>query len=288
MTANPALLLIGHGSRSDAGVDQFHGLADAVSAARPGVMTQRGLIEFGPPDLDTGIDALVSRGATTVVAVPLVLLGAGHLKDDGPTALGQARLRHPGLHTLYAREIGIHPHVLEAAAQRARAAGGATSDAVVLVARGSTDPDANADLAKVARLLADGRGLGMGGRTDSTLGIVEPAFVSLAQPDLRSALERCHHLGAQTITVALYFLFTGVLPQRVVRQAREWAATRSGTTVAVGEEIGVDRRIAQVVWERYDQALGGGVVMNCDCCIYRTPLPGYEARVGTRPRGWLP
>jgi cobalt/nickel transport system ATP-binding protein len=51
--------------------------------------------------------------------------------------------------------------------------------------------------------------------------------------------------------------------------------------VAVGGELGPDVRLARLVLERYEEARGGGAVMNCDCCLYRTPLPGYDARVGT-------
>jgi hypothetical protein len=55
---------------------------------------------------------------------------------------------------------------------------------VLLVGRGSTDPDANAEICKVARLLWEGRGLRL----------VEPAFVSLAEPGVAAGLERCRLL----------------------------------------------------------------------------------------------
>src|SRR5205085_3705600 len=101
---------------------------------------------------------------------------------------------------------GIHPLVLAVAEDRVRAGIGGDADgdgvaedhAVVVVGRGSSDPDANADLCKVARLLWDGRGLAM----------VEPAFVSLAAPDVAAALERCRRLGAPRIAVVPYLLST--------------------------------------------------------------------------------
>ena len=52
---------------------------------------------------------------------------------------------------------------------------------VLLVGRGSTDPDANAEVHKAARLLWEGRGYAG----------VETAFVSLAAPDVPSGLDRC-------------------------------------------------------------------------------------------------
>ena len=307
----PALLLIGHGSRSAAGVDQYWMLADVVRRLRPQLTMGCGFIELARPDLDGAIDDLVDRGVTSVIAVPLVLLGAGHLKTDGPAALSRGRVRHPDVEFTYARDLGIHPAVLGVAQDRIRAAvdgsardrrpaaglgsrprssrqpGGGrgwgpardgeaeSSRAVVLVGRGSSDPDANADLYKVGRLLADSRGLGM----------VEPAFVSLARPSVTDALDRCRRLGASTVAVVPYFLFTGLLVERIERQARAWAERHPDVQVVVGSELGPDERVGRLVIERYDEARTGGAVMNCDCCIYRTALPGYGHRVGAPAAG---
>ena len=231
-----------------------------------------GFIELAEPDLDEAIDRLVAGGASSVVAVPLVLLGAGHLKNDGPAALARGRERHPHVALHYARDLGIHPTPLEVASERIAATvdGDAGEWAAVVVSRGSSDPDATADLYKVARLLWDGRGLAT----------VEPAFVSLAPPDVAAALDRCAALGARRIAVVPYFLFTGILVDRIADQATQWAADHPSVEVRVGPELGPDRRIAQLVLARYREAVEGDVRMNCDCCAYRVAMPGYENRVG--------
>lgn len=267
--AHPALLLVGHGSRSAAGVAEYWALARAVQDHAPGLAVGCGFIELAEPDLATAIDALVERGAASVVAVPLVLLGAGHLKNDGPSVLHAARARHPGTTFRYARDLGIHPSVLAVAEDRVRAA---DADGVVLVGRGSTDPDANADLYKVSRLLADAVGLG----------VVEPAFVSLAPPSVPAALDRARRLGAQRIAVVPYFLFRGVLVERIRVQTTAWAADHPSLDVRHGAHLGPDPRIARLVLERHDEAIRGDVRMNCDCCIYRVAIPGHEHRVGIR------
>jgi cobalt/nickel transport system ATP-binding protein len=210
------------------------------------------------------------------VGFPLVLLGAGHLKNDGPATLARARHRHPAASFAYARDLGIHPSVLSVAADRiaegvaSSSAAGPGEAAVVLVGRGSSDPDANADLHKVARLLQDTCGLGW----------AEPAFVSLAPPSVPAALDRCRRLGARAVAVVPYFLFTGVLVERIAAQAAAWAVAHPGVGVVVGPYLGPDPRIASLVLDRYTEAVAGEARMNCDCCVYRTPLPGHEHRVG--------
>jgi cobalt/nickel transport system ATP-binding protein len=193
------------------------------------------------------------------------------MKDDGPAALHRGRHRHPGVRFAYARHLGLHPLVLDVATERIRTAvgdGDPGQTAVVVVGRGSSDPDANADLYKVARLLWDSRGLAT----------VEPAFVSLARPDVAAALERCRLLGAARIVVVPYFLFTGVLVDRIAAQVAEWAAAHPDVDARPGPHLGADPRIARLVVDRYHEALAGDAHMNCDLCVYRHPLPGYEHR----------
>src|SRR5262249_962818 len=142
--------------------------------------------------------------------------------------------------------------------------------AVVLVGRGSSDPDANADLYKVGRLLQDSRGLGS----------VEPAFVSLAPPSVPEALERCRRPGPTTVPVVPYFLCTGSRADATHGQADAGAAEPPDAPVRHGAPLGPDARLARLVLERHHEAIEGEARMNCDCCVYRVALPGYEEQVG--------
>jgi sirohydrochlorin ferrochelatase len=247
MLADPSLLVIGHGSRDPGGVAEYWRFVDLVTRATD-IPVGGGFIELSEPDLDTAIDKLVADGAEHVVAVPLVLLGAGHMKLDGPAALTRARQRHAHVRFDYGRALGIHPLVLDLAADRIPR----ETDAVVVVGRGSSDPDANADLYKISRLLQDATGVA----------VVEPAFVSLADPRVPVAVERCRRLGADRVAVVPYFLFTGVLVERIGDQAGAAGATAY-------PHLGDDARLVDLVLERYREALDGETRMNCDGCKYR-------------------
>ncbi|MFY9807515.1 MAG: CbiX/SirB N-terminal domain-containing protein, partial [Pseudonocardiaceae bacterium] len=269
-----AMLVVGHGSRDADGVDEFWALASTIRAAAGDLVTGFGFIEMASPTVDEAIDDLVAGGATEIVSVPLVLLAAGHLKNDGPAALARARARHPTVYFSLARDLGIEPRVLEVAAERIRdAAGDADPEklGVALIGRGSSDPDACADLWKVSRLLADGRGLG----------IVEPGFISVATPTVDETLERLRLLGAGTAVVAPFFLFPGVLLNRIYAEAAAWAQGHPEVEIRGAHHLGSDPRLARLVLERYREARAGDVRMNCDLCAYRVQLPGYESKVGT-------
>ena len=308
----PPLLLAAHGTRDPAGVAAFAALADRVGAlaAAAGTQAAGGFIELSPPPVRDAVAALepaaraaAPDGGARIVAVPLMLSAAGHAKGDIPAALARERARHPGLDWLYARPLGPHPILIDLLAARIAAAANpppaanpspanpapaarlspadrapapanpAPADpapAVLLVGRGSTDPDANADVVKTSRLLWEGR----------EFPLAETAFVSLARPDVAEGLERCRLLGARRIVVARYFLFPGVLPDRVAQQAEDYARAHPELDIRCADVLGDCDEIAALVYQRYQEALAGDIRMNCDMCVYRTALPGFEHRVG--------
>jgi sirohydrochlorin cobaltochelatase len=151
-------------------------------------------------------------------------------------------------------------------ARRLAEAGARPEDPVVLVAGGSADPDANAQVAAAARLLWEGRDWPS----------VDVAFASTTRPTVPEALERLRLLGSSRVSVASFFLGPGYLPRLVERQA----VSVPGVEVVVSQPLGVSHELSALVLQRYDEALGADLRMNCDVCMYRTALPGREGRVG--------
>jgi sirohydrochlorin cobaltochelatase len=201
-----------------------------------------------------------------------MLLAAGHAKDDIPATLVREKMSHPEVNFHYGRALGIRPELLELMDGRVSAVvpeDEREKTAVLVVGRGSSDPDANSDLAKIARLFYEGRPYPM----------VETAFVSLAPPSVPEALERCERLGVRRVVVFSYFLFTGVLEERIREQCEAFGA-ESGLEVRYAGYFGPDARVADLVLERYREACSGDIRMNCDVCVHRVALPGFEDRVG--------
>ena len=274
------LLIIGHGTRDATGVAQFRQLIGRVRDRSAGWLpaVDGGFIELSDPSVSEVVPrlaagALASGGPAELVAVPLVLSAAGHGKGDIPAALAREQVRHPGLGYRYGRPLGPHPVLLDVLEARIDAALGAEARGgthVVLVGRGSTDPDGNAEVAKVARLLWEGRGY-----ADVAL-----SFISLTGPSVPAALERARRLGAERIVVAPYFLFAGVLPDRVTAQADAFAEQHREIDVRVAGLIGACDELAGLVLERYAEALHGDIRMNCDTCAYRIAMPGFADKVG--------
>jgi len=267
----PPLLLVGHGTVDAAGVAEFVAFTGRLRArlGAEGVDVDGGFIELAKPTVHEAWSALAAAGHRRVAAVPLVLVAAGHAKGDIPAALQREVLRDPGSGYVMGRPLGPHPVLQQLLAARI-AEVSAADTAVLLVGRGSTDPDANAEVCKVARLLQEGR----------DYDFVEPAFVSLAAPDVPAGLARCRALGARRVVVAPYFLFDGVLPRRVTAQARAFGEEHPDLDVRVAPYLGDTDELAGLVVERYREARHGDIRMNCDTCAYRVLLPGFEDKLG--------
>ena len=278
MTGLP-LLVVGHGTRSHSGVAEFNALMDRLQRRQdaPYCAAAGGFIELSRPPVTEAVAVLVGQGHRELVALPLVLVAAGHGKGDIPAALRREQVRHPGMSYSYGRPLGPHPRLLEILERRIEKVLGDSERAdnhVLLVGHGSTDPDANAEIAKVARLLWEGRGYAS----------VEPSFVSLAHPDVPAGLEKLRRLGARRIVVAPYVLFPGAMPDRIVAQTGAFAIEHPDLAIGAAELIGDCEELADLVIERYLEAVCGDIRMNCDTCIYRAAMPGFGDRVGQPQR----
>ncbi|AFZ71375.1 sirohydrochlorin chelatase [Natronobacterium gregoryi] len=269
-----AVLVVGHGSRRERSNEQVRDIAADLESAI-GVPVVAGFIEFAEPSLMDALSTLAAK-ASTITVVHCSLFAAGHVKNDVPLALNVARERydveiHNGSH------IGVHRSILEllddriAAVERDRGIDREQATVeVVLTARGSSDPDANGDVFKLARMLYEGRSFGR----------VEPAFVGITDPRLETAVsERVVH-DPDAIVVVPYMLGDGVLTQRLYGWVDELDEEHDDVAIGVSRPLGTDRRLVEVLADRYRQARRGGVDMSCDTCKYKVRLPGHEDEVG--------
>src|SRR4028118_652406 len=171
----PAFLVVGHGTRDPRGVREFHELIGLVRERNPGLPVEGGFIELSRPPISECVNRLAEEAARNVAAVPLMLLAAGHAKDDIPATLVREKMSHPQMSFRYGRALGIRPELLELMEERISAIvpeDEKEETAVLVVGRGSSDPDANSDLFKIARLFYEGR----------PCPTVESAYVSMTPP----------------------------------------------------------------------------------------------------------
>ena len=278
------VLICGHGSRNRQAVAEFAQLAEGLRAQLPGVPVEYGYLEFARPILRDGLESLRAQGVKRVLAVPGMLFAAGHAKNDIPSVLNTYSAE-TGLRIDYGRELGVDLSMIQAAGARIREALDAADAAalargevpvplsdslLVVVGRGSSDPDANSNVSKVARMLVEGFGFGWGETVYS--GVTFP----LVEPGLRHAVK----LGFRRIVVFPYFLFSGVLVSRIRQHTQLVAADHPELEFVDASYLGDHPLVINTFLERVQEVVRGETQMNCSLCKYRAQVLGFETEVG--------
>lgn len=276
MTEKLGVMLCGHGSRDEDAVTEFAVLARHLKQKLPQYPVEFGYLEFATPIIRNGLDALKAQGVNRVLAVPGMLFAAGHAKNDIPSVLNTYAAQND-LRIDYGKELGIDPKMMRAAGDRIQDTLNTLSKDIAIhetlllvVGRGASDPDANSNVSKVTRILWEGFGFGW----------AETAYSGVTFPLVAPALEHATRLGFKRIIIFPYFLFTGILVQRIYDATDEVAAKHPDIEFVKAPYLNDHAQVIETFVERIEQILTGDVAMNCQMCKYRTQVLGFEAEVG--------
>ncbi len=270
------VMVCGHGSRNRLAVEEFARIAERLRDLMPDHPVEYGYLEFANPIIKDGLDKLREQDVNRILAVPGMLFAAGHAKNDIPSVLNTYAAEH-GITIDYGKDLGIDPKMLKAAGERVQQALDASDESIpleetmlVVAGRGASDPDANSNVSKVTRLLWEGFGFGWAETVYS--GVTFP----LVEPGLRQAAK----LGFRKIIVFPYFLFTGVLVNRIYQHMELVSRDHPEIQFVKAPYLNDHPMVIETFKERVGQILTGDNTMNCGMCKYRAQVLGFEADVG--------
>ncbi len=237
----PTLLIIAHGSRDPRHAATVDALRARVRSLRPGLRVEAAFLEFNAPRVPQVLARLAAEDATEVIALPLLLTRAFHAKTDIPAVLREATARHPRLSVRQAEVLGPSPLLMDALERRLYEAGLRPADrpstGIVLASAGSTDPEAIAVIAEIAR---EWRHTGWCA--------VRPAFASASLPRTEDAVRALRAEGVARVAVAPYVIAPGHLPDRIAHGAQAAGADLLAPVLGPAPEL------ARLLLRRYDEA----------------------------------
>ncbi|MFJ4032869.1 sirohydrochlorin chelatase [Streptomyces griseoluteus] len=237
MHHKPVLLIVAHGSRDPRHAATVHALVARVRSMRPDLRVVTGFLDFNVPSVGGVLQSLAAGGVREVVAQPLLLTRAFHAKADIPAVLREAP---PGVRVRQAEVLGPSPLLVSALERRLYEAGVRPADksstGVVLASAGSSDAEAIAVIADIAREWW---------RTGWCA--VRPAFASARLPRTEDAVRELRAQGCERVAVAPYVLAPGFLPDRIARGAAD--------ADVLADVLGPAPEVARALLDRYTEAL---------------------------------
>lgn len=262
------LLMIGHGTTNPGGrqaLIDFAARYEALDPCRPVIPC---FLELTTPTIIEGVERCVQAGHTDLSALPILLFAARHNKFDVTNELDRARDRYPQVRFHYGRHFGITPAILELWQERLTQLDEVehnpqqiprSQTVLLFVGRGSSDPDANGDVAKLARMVWEGSGYQT----------VETCFIGITHPRLEEGFRRARFYQPRRIIVLPYFLFTGTLMEKIQRLTAAEQAQFPEIQITALPEMGIHPYLFQVIRDREIETQQGQVTMNCEMCKFR-------------------
>ena len=262
------IIICGHGSRAKIAEEEFSLLAKGLRARFPTLKIEYGFLEYSSPNIHMALDRLREQGVNNIFAVPGMLFAATHAKNDIPSVLTTYKETYPELTIAYGKELGLHDEMISAFQHRVSESLGYSSDEnngvpaagelydtmLVVVGRGTSVVDANADAAKLTRIISENLGFGWS----------ETVYSGVTYPSVGRGLEMALKLGFKKIVIAPYFLFGGRLIDRIYAYVDKVAAENPDVEFIKADYLRDQShvlntfitRIAEIAQPRQDNEMG--------------------------------
>ena len=271
------LVIAGHGSRDADGTREFEEALMLLKQRQPDRVITHGFLEFATPTIDEALRENVRMGSRKIVMVPGILFAASHGKNDMPVELLSVKPEFPEVEFHYGGPMGIHPLLLKLFQERIINAEAQSAQMIprhesllVVVGRGTTDPDVNSNVNKLARMVEEGMGFGSS----------YVCYSGTAKPLVADGIARAAQMGYRRVVVIPYFLFTGILIKRIYSAVDEVQPKFPDVEGLIAGYLGGHPHVTDVWGEKAREALVGINSSNCSLCKYRTQIVGYEGEVG--------
>ena len=261
LPANSGIIICGHGSRAKIAEEEFSLLATGLRARFPQLEVEYGFLEYSSPNIHMALDRLIAKGITNIYAVPGMLFSATHAQNDIPSVLTTYMQKNPALTIKYGQELGLHDEMIMAFQHRIMEAvdlaempqpGDLYDTMLVVVGRGTSVAQANAEVSKLTRIVAENMGFGW----------CETVYSGVSFPSVGRGLEMVLKLGFKKIVVAPYFLFSGKLIGRIHGYIDKVVAQHPDVSISVADYLRDQSHVINTFVERIEETVSQPAVNN--------------------------
>lgn len=248
------ILICGHGTRKERGAKAFQEFAERFAAQTIDYEVEYGFLELSEPDFETGVKRLLEKGVTEIIAIPVFLFTGVHMERDIPYALN-------GLHEKYkvkiqlANYIGTCNEMVEYGVQliieTLKDKDWKIDETAFLgLGIGASKAEANADLAKMTRLIQEKQNYPFA---------INAYTSSMTYPALPVALDWLKVLPFKNIMMLPFVFFPGVYMDKANDTMEVFAKENPDKNIAIAPLLGDMNGLFQVLNTRLQEVLDGKV-----------------------------
>ncbi|MDR7072426.1 sirohydrochlorin chelatase [Fictibacillus barbaricus] len=240
-----ALLLICHGSRLKEGSEQAKSFVQQCIESIDTPIKEICFLELAEPSIKEGFETCIKKGATKIAVVPVLLLSANHSKRDIPDELIKLRNQYPAVEITYGRPFGVHESISDLLWEKINNKVSSLKDTshVLLIGRGSSDPDVKRDLELIAKQL----------RERYRVPQIQACFLTGSKPRFEDALTKIQEACDQVVIVP-YLLFTGLLLKGINKTINEYKG-HNEKEIMICEALGYHPILRKVLETRINETL---------------------------------
>jgi len=244
------ILIIGHGSRNKTGNGQILEFTQQMRKRQPQWSIEVCYIELADYLIDEGLKDAAQK-AERVIVIPLILNAAGHVKEEIPEYIKIAQKESPDTQFVYAKHLGSTELILKVLNRYLKesmlslAMPDPKTTGVIVLGRGSSDHLANGEMAKMTRWIYE--------TNDHEL--VDLAFTGVAYPRLETIVQRQVKLGMKQVIILPYYLFDGILIERIDLQLERLMKQYPDISFAKSSYFGFEQEVYELFEQRVNEVL---------------------------------
>jgi sirohydrochlorin ferrochelatase len=240
-----AVLVICHGSRLKSAKEEAKAFAEQSLKKVEAPIKEICFLELATPTIEQGFVQCMRKGATRICVIPLLLLSAVHAKQDIPNELSRLQSLYPEILITYGTPIGANPGILHIILDKIKETGEEIHpDAnILLVGRGSSDPDVKKDLGEIANMF----------HQHAAVKQTDICFLTAAKPVFEEALNSAVKSFSSQVFIVPYLLFTGLLMNGIERKIRE----KKNNKLILTDYLGSHPEMIKIFSQKINDTLNG-------------------------------
>lgn len=254
------VLVVGHGSRVQRSNADFENFIREFQKRIPERDVKISYVELAQPNFKNALEQASSE-SEKITVLPLFLLTAGHIKHDIINAVESARQKFPEVKFRVASALGVHDNMAQVVHKRLKESAVMLpkknlKTSVLMIGRGSSDPDANSDFCKIVRLVEE----------TMSYNRIAYCFIAVVRPKIEEVLKRLIQEKPDAVLIQPYLIFPGLLFERLTALVKQYAQAHPDISFQLASTLGEDEFIFDVFEKRLLDAKVAQEKALCESC----------------------